>query len=222
MNLQQNKSNSCVPWHDSIAPSTAGTEIKTGCVVVIIVNYQQLLQALKIPIRRKMKPCLTMLQNHSKRYATSSFLTQAELVIDKMLVTNCSSCNKSTICSSENTTDKGDQPLNKKSGRYVYLNNNTCVEQDGTYYGHYFVPAKKGKRLGWFSSPALTPKQISARLCCLLNSVNMFNGKGNGVIKDFQIKNNPPKRSILGPLGQKCLKQYELEETGPVLVFVKL
>lgn len=102
------------------------------------------------------------------------------------------------------------------------MNDNTCVEQNGVYYGHYFVPDKKGKLLGWFSSPASAPKQHSARLCCLLNSMNLFIGDGKGLIKDFEIMNNPPKRDILGPLGQSCIKQCELEEPGPVLVFVKL
>ena len=103
------------------------------------------------------------------------------------------------------------------------MNDTMCVEQDGVYYGHYFVPNQKGKLLKWFSSPASAPKQISARVCCLLNSINLFIGDGNGVIKDFEVmNNNPPKRDILGPLGQKCLKQCELEEPGPVLVLVKL
>nr|AKS10618.1 wsv267-like protein [Metopaulias depressus WSSV-like virus] len=225
VNMHQNKSNGCASSRDptallSLTAGGATEKIETGCIVVITVNYQQLLQALKFPPRRKIKPCLTMLQNNSRRHAVSSFLTQAEFAIDKMLVSKCSSCNNQsiTVCSS----DKGDQPLYKKSGRYVYLNDNTCVEQDGVYYGHYFVPDKKGKLLGWFSSPAPAPIQINARVCCLLNSVNLFVGDGNGIVKDFEIMNNPPKRGILGPLGQKCLKQCELDEPGPVLVFVKL
>nr|BDT63401.1 MAG: wsv267-like protein [Sesarmops intermedium nimavirus]GBG35598.1 wsv267-like protein [Sesarmops intermedium nimavirus] len=223
VNMQQQSIIGCA--HDSAAAAAAAstTKIETGCVVVIIVSYQQLLKALNVPPRKKMKPCLTMLQNAASSSSPPSFLTQAELVIDKMLVANCSSCNTATIFSSEiTTTDKGDQPLSKKSGRYVYLNDNTCVEQTGVYYGHYFVPDKKGKLLGWFSSPASAPKQHSARLCCLLNSMNLFIGDGNGFIKDFEIMNNPPKRDILGPLGQNCIKQCELEEPGPVLVFVKL
>lgn len=200
-----------------LSPSAATEKLETGCVVVIAVNYQQLLRALKFPLRRKMKPCLTVLQNSHHRAV--SFLSQVELAIDKMLVANCSSCNNQTLCSFETTTVKGDQPLHKKSGRYVYLNDRACVEQDGVYYGHYFVPDKRGKLLGWFSSPASAPKQLSARVCCLLNSLNLFIGDGHGIIKRFDILNNPPDRIFLGPLGQNCLKQCELE---PVLVFVKL
>lgn len=102
------------------------------------------------------------------------------------------------------------------------MNDNTCVEQDGVYYGHYFVPDKKGVLLRWFSSPTSEPTQNSARVCCLLHSINLFIGDGNGFIKDFNIMNNPPKRDTLGPLGQRCLKQCELEEPGPVLVLVEL
>lgn len=225
VNMQQNKTTGCASPYDLTASSAAAAteNLETGCIVAIVVNYEQLLRLLKVPLRRKIKPCLTALQNNSR--AESSFLTQAEFVINKTLVTNCSKCNNQNNtdnCSSEMTTAKGDQPLYKKSGRYVYLNEKTCVEQDGVYYGHYFVPDKKGKLLEWFSFPAPAPRKISARVCCLLNSINVFIGDGNGVIRDFQIRCNPPKRGILGPLGLQCLKQRELEEPGPVLVLVKL
>ena len=221
VDMQQNKSNGCASL------STVGQEgiknLKTGCVVVITANYQQLLQTLRIPPRKKMKLCLTAFSNDSGRYASSpSILEQIETAMDKMLVANCSSCSPNYPPSYEMTTNKSDFPLNKKVGRYVYLNANACVAQDGVYYKHYFVPDKKGKLLQWFSYAAQKPNTRSARVCCLLNSVNSFTSDGSGNIKHFEILNNPPKRNVLGPLGLKCLEQCELDEPGSVLVFVQL
>ena len=206
--------------------AVAAANPRTGCIVCINVNYQRLLRELDSPSRRRLKPCVAAPQFKAarvKRYFKTSFLNRAELAINKMLQTNCSSCNDLTLSTSQHTTTVGgDQPLNKKSARYIYLNESTCVLQEGVFYGHYFVPERKGKELGWFSSPAAKPKQISARVCCLLNAINTFTGDGNGAIKQFEVLTKPPSGDFLGPLGQKCVKQAELEEPGPVLVFIRL
>ena len=207
----------------------ASTSLETGCVVCIKVCLQLLLGALKLSSKRKLRPCVTSQQLRAvrvKRYLWPSLLCQAEQVIDQLLVANCSSCcpNKDlTIPTSRDaTTVGGGQPLNKKSARCVYLNETTCVLQEGVYYRHYFVPKESGNEIGWFSSLADAPKQKSARVCCLLNAINAFTGDGNGVIKQFSVLTKPPTEDNIGPLGIRCMKQVELEEPGPVLVMVTL
>ena len=207
VSLQQNKSHGCTLPSVSSVPPFVVKKIETSCIAVITVSYQKLLGALHIPSRKKIKPCLATLPTNPLK----SFLPQAEMVIDKFMVNNCSSCNNIGSGSSE---DK------RRSSRYVYLNENTCVMQNGVYYGHNFVPDKKGKLLGWFSYPGSKPNHISARVCCLLNSIHLSIGnKKKSVIKDFNIM-NIPKDSILGPLEKQCLQQHELEEYGPIIVFL--
>lgn len=159
----------------------------------------------------------------------SALVIRAELVIDKMLTANCSSCNSNedfSSFSSDDTTANGDQPKNKKSARYVCLNDTTCVLQNGIYYSHYFIPSVKGSQLEWFSSQAAKPKQFSSRVCCLINAINNFSGDGNGVIKNFDIQTKQQSAAAenqeIGPLGLKIIKQSDIEEPGPVLIFVIL
>lgn len=206
----------------------SAADLETGCVVCINVNCQQLLRFLRVPSRRKMRPCVTAPRFKAirvKNCSEPSFLVQAEIAISNMLLTNCSSCNQNKrLTVSTSTTAGGDQPLNKKSARYVYLNESTCVLQEGVYYGHYFVPERKGKLLRWFSSRATAapPRHLSARVCCLLNGINSLTGDGNGIIKQFEVLTKPPSEDFIGPLGQKCVKQVELDEPGSVLMFITL
>lgn len=194
--------------------------IDTGCVVCVRVKFDPLMKSLRMSNRRRLKPCVSKQDRCQER--RFSDLRQAELAIDKIFVKTCSKCNGATNCVADATTDNGDQAMNIVSERFVYLNNGVCVSQRGTYYGSRFVPTDNGGSLKWFSCLGDKPKQLTARVCCLLSALNTLNEDAEGVIRGISVATTQRSDAIPGPLGSKCMRASQLEENGPVLVFLNV
>ncbi|AAK77800.1 ORF131 [White spot syndrome virus] len=192
--------------------------------------------------RKKIKPTSTINKNQDvppELANASSYLVQTEHVTDKFLSSHCSICNYNVndgeYKSALSTTRNGDQPLMRKSVRYVPLNEDNVVVQKGTYYGTTFIPEKTGRRILWFSHYKKSPRPITAKLCCLLETINSFNGSCSssssassssnapGPIEEFQVSSSIFfKKEECCPLQMKWVEQNELDAESPVLVLLML
>lgn len=203
-----------------LLPAKDPPNIITDCVVCINLDLTKLVDIMP---RRKLKPCVSA---HMTRSSPMLMIQAAEQMVDKLMKSQCSSCNSSAGAASSGvftTTGGGDQPINIQSGRYVLLNHDVCVEQQGVYYRHYFVPDNKGSVLNWFSCHGDKPRQLSSRLCCLLNAIHNYKGGAEGgAVKSFDVETKQSNNILVGPLGSRCMKQDELEESGPVLILLRV
>nr|BDT63524.1 MAG: wsv267-like protein [Pasiphaea japonica whispovirus] len=182
--------------------------------------------------RKKIKPAATLYSKYAKKLGLEqkikTYFHNAQLCIDKLFTSACTVCSKNNpenikhSYNDVNTSSNGDQPLCIISKRFVPLDEETTVLQEGTYYEKIFVPKYTGDKLLWSTHIGCPPMVITAKLCCLLNALISFKSESEGPIKELQILSFPTNKEQKGPLLTNFILDTELNSKHPVLVLLVL